>query len=457
MIRRVAMAALLMLAPALARAQDTTRAGQGVRIGISYQPGQRPGMLVLGGARRDVLDSVRAILRRDLDYSDRFEMVTLPGGDSLVLTPPAVLVASPRKAAGGAARAPDVFINYALYAALGADYAVAVQAVDSGADLAVYDVRGQALRRHVIAAFKRTDPGSPGFRLAVHRAADEIVRVAAGTPGVAATRLLFVQAHRIYQVDADGELLRGIPAAGANALSPAWAPGGRRIAYMDMVFDGATSNAGRIYVLDLETGQRTLVGPTGTELNFTPAFSPDGNLLAFSRATGEGTDIFTYNVATQCCLQRLTVGRFSDNLSPTYSPDGRRIAFVSDRPGLPQVYVMAPDGTGQELLAPFDYGATGKSNAPDWSPDGLNIAFHRDVAGSPQVFVMDLASRTPRQLTSEGRNEDPSWAPDGRHIAFISDRTGTRQVWVVDIDTGRVRQVTRVGDARLPAWSSRIP
>ncbi|HEY2824259.1 MAG TPA: hypothetical protein VGI83_01815, partial [Gemmatimonadales bacterium] len=86
-LRSGLVACLAILVPAVAVAQDTTRAG-GVRIGITYQPGQRPGMLVLGGASHDVLDSVRAILRRDLDYSDRFEMVTLPGGDSLVVGAP---------------------------------------------------------------------------------------------------------------------------------------------------------------------------------------------------------------------------------------------------------------------------------------------------------------------------------------------------------------------------------
>jgi TolB protein len=130
--------------------------------------------------------------------------------------------------------------------------------------------------------------------------------------------------------------------------------------------------------------------------------------------------------------------------------------FVSNRPGLPQIYVMAADGTGQELFAPFDYGVTGSSNAPEWSPDGLSIAFHREVALVPQVFVMEVASRRVRQLTSAGRNEDPTWAPDGRHLTFVSDRTGSRQLWVIDLETGRVRQLTRNGEARLPAWSPRI-
>jgi TolB protein len=117
---------------------------------------------------------------------------------------------------------------------------------------------------------------------------------------------------------------------------------------------------------------------------------------------------------------------------------------------------MAADGTDQELLAPFDYGATGTTNAPDWSPDGASVVFHREVSSSPQIFLVDVAGRRVRQLTSSGRNEDPTWAPDGRHVAFISDRSGRRQIWIVDVETGRVRQLGTPGAARLPSWSRRL-
>ena len=113
-------------------------------------------------------------------------------------------------------------------------------------------------------------------------------------------------------------------------------------------------------------------------------------LLAYAHSDETGTDVYLANVADRCCAQRLTVGRYADNLSPTFSPDGRRIAFVSTRAGPPQIYVMAADGTDQELLAPFDYGATGSSNAPEWSPDGANVVFHREVTGSPQLFLVDV-------------------------------------------------------------------
>jgi TolB protein len=263
--------------------------------------------------------------------------------------------------------------------------------------------------------------------------------------------LLFISNGRLYRVDADGATRVQVTPAGEKIFSPTWDPTGLRAVYT--VLSGGW---GKIVVQDLVRGTVTTVRPTATELNYTAAVSADGTLLAFSRSAEEGTDIYRYNLQRDCCLERLTVGRFSDNLSPTFSPDGRQIAFVSTRAGGQQIYVMSADGTGQELFAPFDYGVTGNSNAPEWSPDGMQIAFHRDVMGAPQLFLMNVRSRVVRQLTSYGRNEDPTWAPDGRHLAFISDRTGRRQVWTIDVESGRVRQLTTIGDARLPAWSPRI-
>ena len=418
---------------------------QGVRLGITYTPGMRPGLLVLGGPSEAVLDSVRTILRRDLDHSDRFELISLPSGDSLILG-----LSDLGTGAGGLATAG--FVNYGLYAALGAEYSVAVLPGQGAGPpvVTVYDVRGESVRSRIPIVV--TDVRDREFRMAVHRAADDVVRAATGLPGIAASRVLFVQGDRLYGIDADGAGLTGLSPAGEKTFSPAWDPTGRRLAYAVLA-----GGAGRVYLQDAASGRRTLVAPTGTALNWTAALSPDGRGIAFARAGEEGTDIYTYNVGQDCCLQRLTVGRFSDNLSPTFSPDGRRIAFVSTRAGLPQIYVMSADGTGQELFAPFDYGVTGSSQAPEWSPDGTQLAFHRDVAGSPQVFIMNVRSRDVRQLTSAGRNEDPTWAPDSRHIAFVSNRTGTRQVWVIDIETGRVRQLTSAGGTRLPAWSPRIP
>ncbi len=439
--------ALLTLVVAVPLRAQEPPVEQGVRIGITYTPGLRPGMLVLGGTYGARLDSLRAIIGRDLEFTDRFEMISLPGGDSLLLG--LTLLSGAGEDTSSTA---IPFVNYSLYAALGADWAVSVtpEADSTRLRVTLYDVRGETPRQAVRGDLRGLD--DPDFRMSAHRIADELVRAATGEPGFAATRLLFIQHGRLYRVDADGAELEVVSSLGITAFSPDWLPDARRVAYSEL-----SEGWGRIVIHDLETGDRRPVGPTGELLNYAAAVSPDGGLLAFARSSDDGTEVYRYNLAQDCCLERLTVGRFSDNLSPTFSPDGRQIAYVSTRPGLPQIYVMAADGTGQELFAPFDYGVTGSSNAPEWSPDGTRLAFHRDVQGSPQVFIMDARSRAVRQLTSAGRNSDPTWAPDGRHLAFISNRTGRRQVWVIDIETGRVRQLTTVGDARLPAWSPRIP
>jgi TolB protein len=190
--------------------------------------------------------------------------------------------------------------------------------------------------------------------------ADQIVDAALGTPGSAATRILFVIDGKLHRIDQDGSDLTQVRSGGEHAiLSPAWDRAGQRIAYMEF-----WSGHGQLFVQDAVTGRRRTV-TNGTTLDFTPAFSPDGKTLVFSRAIEEGTDVYTLNIKDNCCLQRLTVGRFSDNLSPTYSPDGQRIAFISTRSGLPQLYVMAPDGTDQQLSCPVRLRRDRVVNAPD--------------------------------------------------------------------------------------------
>lgn len=405
------------------QAQDTL----GVRLGITYTAGTRPGLVILPSAG---LDSVRAIIARDLDYSDRFEVVTIPAAE--------VARGTNR---GGA-------INYGLYRTLGATYGLEVLATAGGIQLRLHDLQAGAVRKEQPATLP--SPDASNFRMEVHKLSDEVVRWITGLPGIAASQFLFLVDKQAYRIDSDGYNLTTVTGSGEQALSPAWSPDGGKLAYTRF-----NEGTGTIVVQDRGGGKVTVPGTT-RDLNITPAFSPDGQWLAYARVGEDGTDIYKVNLSGSGSPQRLTAGRFADNLSPTYSPDGRRIAFVSTRAGLPQVYVMSVDGTDQELLAPFDYGVTGSSNAPEWSPDGASLVFHRDVSRSPQIFVLDVNSRRVRQLTSSGRNEDPTWAPDGRHVAFVSDRSGRRQLWVIDMDTGRVRQLRTSASVRLPSWSRRL-
>ncbi len=415
------LAVLAVFLPASeARGQDT------VRVRGVYDPALRPGIVVLPAPG---LDSIRAIIARDLDYSDRFEVIDLPDGGAPVTV-------------GGTG------FNYALYKTLRASLALELGGQSGNVTVRLHDLNAQFVRSEVVAPLEETGEGEE--RMAVHRMSDEIVTWATGQRGIAASRILFLNRsdRRIYRIDSDGHGLAPITPSNLLVMSPAWSPDGSRIAYSQVGSEGA------IILQSLGTGTRIVVPTTNTSgQNITPSFTPDGKKLAFSRVTEQAANLYAVNVADLCCVERLTAGRFAENLSPVYSPDGRRVVFVSNRGGSPQIYSMAADGTDQELLVPFDYGSSGPSFAPDWSPDGAMIAFAREYGGNPQIVTFDLVSRQLRPRTSQGRNEDPSFAPDGRHIVFVSDRTGRGQLWVLDLETARLRQLMTPGVARLPAWS----
>jgi len=138
--------------------------------------------------------------------------------------------------------------------------------------------------------------------------------------------------------------------------------------------------------------------------------------------------------------------------SPTFSPDGSRLAFTSDRSGEPQVYVMGADGTGLSRLT-----YVGKHcDSPDWSPKGDRIVFVSLI--DPSVF--DICTVRPdgtdlwRLTAGNANHENPRWAPDGRHIVFAKRERGRRNLWVMAADGSGIRQLTYArGDQYNPAWS----
>lgn len=408
-----------------------------VRVGIVYQPGFRPGIVVPAVAAEigvePVADSVRVMIRRDLDFSDRLQVMAV--GEDLPLETP---------------------INYGLWDELGAVWLL-VGAVEGTPDapilrLSLHDVVFKSLQQ--VRAFELPPLRDRRFRLAVHQASDQVVRWATGGVGIAATRIAFVEemsyGSEIWTVDSDGFVMRRLTGDGSIALSPAWSPAGDRIVYMSYL-----GGEPGIREYDLSTDQSTLkVDRPG--LDMTPTYSPDGTQLAFASTIEGRTELYTFDLLENCCPQRMTFARFSNSLSPTFSPDGRRVAFNSDRLGQLHIFVKVVGDNNAELLTPYIYDRSVHNAGPDWSPTGDRIAFHGRVDGEPQIFTVAPNGSGLRQLTQAGRNEDPSWAPDGRHIVFASTRSGGTGLWVLDVVSGRIRRLIPGRNVRLPDWSGRL-
>ena len=428
LLTATAAAALLSPLPAL-HAQDSTR---GVTIGLTYDPSVRPGVAVLpvAGATGD---SVRAIVQRDLDFSDRFTMITLDAASPVDLRP-----------------GPSGTLNYPLFARLGAAAVIQITLTPEGAHVAMHDVAKGGVAGVQDFPLPARASG-PEWRMAVHGIADEIARWITGQKGIAQTRVAYVVGNAIRLVDSDGADMETVPVL-ANAMSPGWRSGGSMLVYSTF---GTSS---RIVTLDLRTGRSHILhSATPHNTNLTPEFTPDGSAIVYSHADENGSDLYLVPVSDDAPARRVSVGRGTDNAQPTFSPDGRRIAFTSGRSGHPEVYIMDADGTNAELLTSFDFGDQNYRSDPDWSPDGRLVAFQSQFPGGRfQIMTISLRDRSTKLLTSEGSNEQPSWAPDGRHLVFTSTRSGSRELWVLDSESGRMRQLTHAPGARLAAWSPRL-
>jgi len=404
----------------VAGAQDTT----GVRLGLTYAAGTKPGVIVLP-VRDDYDDSLRVIVQRDFDYSDRLTPIVLEDVTLSGLVPP-----------------PGGNVNYPLVAGFGAALLVHMEPTPSGLQVSAYDIAGKRLLQTEHFLFDRRDRD---WRFALHGVSDQIEKWVFGKRGIAQTRIAYIANGTLRIVDSDGAVTHTIT-TGRGALSPAWSPTGESI-----VFTVLGNTGTQVHQLDVRTGRTRRISQISTGLNITPIYQPDGSAILYAQGTGNGTDLILASLDSSE-RRRLTLGRGSDNTNPSYSPDGSQIAFISGKSGQPQVYIMDADGSNVQLLTAYRPGVRSYRSSPDWAPDGRFITYQQQM-GNFQIWMMDLRDRIPKQLPSEAENEDPSWAPDSRHIVFASTRSRQKQLWVLDTESGRMRQLTRTPGARLAAWS----
>ena len=431
-LARIAQAAFLSsvfcLLPSALRAQDTT-VTSGVRIGLTYDRNGKPGIAV-ASVNGPNADSVRAILIRDLEQSDRISVIAPDSAE-----------ASP----GG--------LNYALYAKLSSVAVVQAAVTPTGAlHVAVHDVAQK--RVALVMDIPLPAPALSGdWRAVVHAAADSIEWVVFGQKGIAGTRIAYVRATskgtQLWSVDADGANARPIPGT-EGGLSPAWHPAGKRLAYGLLPDDGRQ----RIVVRDLTGGSPTWSTAVAST-NMSPVFSPDGSKVVFA-AGSDATDLYSATPGSPEPPRRLTSRKGSSNTGPTFSPDGLHIAFTSGILGHPEVYIIDADGSSDDLLTSSGFGDQLYRANPSWSPDNRLVAFQSKISGAFQVMTISVRDKSTRQLTSDGANEDPSWSPDSRHMVFISTRTGVPELWVLDTESSTTRQLTHGGRVQNPAWSPRL-
>ena len=263
----------------------------------------------------------------------------------------------------------------------------------------------------------------------------------------------------IYVMNGDGTNQINLTNLNHHAAdsSPAWSPNGDKIAFASNGRDISTGGTPfpdptiQIYVMDTDGTNQTRLTNTGN--NQTPAWSPDGNKIAFGSNRDGNYEIYAMN-GDGTDQTRLSTSDGGD-IEPAWSPDSSKIAFRSDRDGNGEIYVMNADGSDQTRLTDnpaFDA-------YPSWSPDGSKIAFEsrRDVNfGSFEIYVMNADGSGQTRLTNTPAGRYPAWSPDGNKIAFSSFIVNDRNwdVYVINPDgSNQTRLTDDPAVDESPDWS----
>ena len=293
------------------------------------------------------------------------------------------------------------------------------------------------------------------WRRAAHKCADLVYSRLSGESPFFDSKIAYIaetgpkenRVKRLAIMDSDGANHRFITNGQSTALTPRYSPDYSRIAYLSYA-DGNP----RIYVYEIDSGRQTLVTQSANP-TFAPRWSPDGRDILYSMAVAGNTDIYRVPATGGGTPVRLTDSPGID-VGGSYSPDGSRIVFESDRSGSQQVYVMDADGSNQRRITFFG----GRSATPEWSPRGDQIAFTH-IVGDFRIAVMTPDGRNMRRLTDAWHDEGPTWAPNGRIIQFFRTErnSGRTSIWQVDLTGGSERRLETPLGASDPAWGPVLP
>lgn len=269
-----------------------------------------------------------------------------------------------------------------------------------------------------------------------------------GDPGRIAFGMADTTGRHIYAVRPDGRGLSRLTSGPYTDLCPAYSASGRRIVF-------CSNRSGAFEIWSMAANGRGLRQLTSVAYASFPDLSPDGSRIVFDgQMPGDANDdIFVMN-SDGSGLRRLTSDS-GNNDYPAWSPDGRQIAFVSDRTGVEQVFVMRADGTRPAQLT---FAPVAHDEVPDWRPDGRQIAYAQgDPGPDEKIWVMNADGSNPHQITF-GTADDfgPAWSPDGQHLAFLRDYGGgDRPVMITNArgaDVHRLTDPNQPVDQFVPAW-----
>jgi len=316
------------------------------------------------------------------------------------------------------------------------------------AEFRLYDVLSQ---RELVA--RRFAAEAIAWRRLAHRVADQVYERLTGERGYFDTQIAFIdetgprnnRRKRVAIMDQDSHNVRLLTQGGEGeiVLTPRFSPSAQEITFLQYV-----SEQPRVLLMNLETGQREMVG-NFPGVTLAPRFSPDGQRIVMSIDEAGSwalveMDLRSRQMRRLAQFQAIATG-------PCYNPDGRRIVFESDREGSRQLHVMGADGSDARRISHGE----GSYATPVWSPRGDLIAFTKQMGAKFLIGVMRPDGTGERILTEGFHNEAPTWSPNGRVILFFRESQGASggaKLVSIDLTGYNEQQVQTPAFGSDPAW-----
>lgn len=351
-------------------------------------------------------------------------------------------------------------------------YVIKPQVQGRSIKASVLDVQKQALKN--IDSFPLTGDLSEDRRQ-IHRLADLIHKALFGKEGIASTRILYTiktqnsadsskWISEVWEADYDGGNPRQLTQERSMCVTPVYLPPKPGYTTGGFLYVSYQLGQPKIYLASLKDGKKQrLTTIRGNQLM--PAISQQRDKVAFICDITGNPDLFVQPFSPEKGAigkpQQVFSARLATQGSPTFSPDGTRLAFVSDKDGSPKIYVIqipAPGANISDIKATLISRANRENTAPCWSPDGTKIAYCARGKGERQIWVYDFNTRQETQITQGGgHKENPSWAPNNLHLIFNSSAPKSSDLFIINLNQSEATQITfGPGEKRFPNWEPRF-